>query len=91
MKKEIEKYCRDYMRFLASAKTERRAYAEAVRLLDARGFRKLEDMKTLKPGDRVITQGIGNLRQGAQIRPVPASSAQRVGAPKGGDAQAKGK
>jgi membrane fusion protein (multidrug efflux system) len=50
----------------------------------------------LKPGERVITQGIGNLRQGAPIRPVPASSAQRVGAPpkgttKSGDAQAKGK
>ncbi|MBE1528187.1 membrane fusion protein (multidrug efflux system) [Sphingopyxis sp. OAS728] len=45
----------------------------------------------LKPGDRVITQGIGNLRQGAPIRPVPASKAQRVGAPKGGDAPAKGK
>jgi len=45
----------------------------------------------LKPGDRVITQGIGNLRQGAPIRPVPESKAQRVGAPKGGDAQAKGK
>lgn len=45
----------------------------------------------LEPGDRVITQGIGNLRQGAPIRPVPASKAQRVGVPKGGDAQAKGK
>lgn len=50
----------------------------------------------LKPGERVITQGIGNLRQGAPIRPVPASSAQHVGAPKGttqgsGDTQAKGK
>lgn len=44
----------------------------------------------LKPGERVITQGIGNLRQGAPIRPVPASSAQRVGTPKGADA-AKGK
>ena len=50
----------------------------------------------LKPGERVITQGIGNLRQGAPIRPVPASSAQRVGvqakgAAQGGDAPAKGK
>ncbi|AJA10775.1 membrane fusion protein [Sphingopyxis fribergensis] len=50
----------------------------------------------LKPGERVITQGIGNLRQGAPIRPVPASSVQRVGAqPKGaatgGTAEAKGK
>ena len=45
----------------------------------------------LKPGERVISQGIGNLRQGAAIRPVPASSAQRVGAPKGEGAGAKGK
>lgn len=46
----------------------------------------------LKPGERVITQGIGNLRQGAAIKPVPASSAQRVGAPpKGGGGEAKGK
>lgn len=51
----------------------------------------------LKPGERVITQGIGNLRQGAPIRPVPASSAQRVGAPAkgttegGGNAEAKGR
>lgn len=35
----------------------------------------------LKPGDKVITQGVGNLKQGAPIKPVPASSAQRVGAP----------
>jgi membrane fusion protein (multidrug efflux system) len=35
----------------------------------------------LRAGDRVITQGIANLRDGADIRPVPASSPQRVGAP----------
>lgn len=35
----------------------------------------------LKPGDRVITQGLGHIRQGAPIRAVPASSAQKVGAP----------
>jgi membrane fusion protein (multidrug efflux system) len=45
----------------------------------------------LKPGERVITQGLGNLRQGADIRPVAASSAQRVGASKGDAAAAKGK
>ena len=44
----------------------------------------------LKPGERVITQGIGNLRQGAAVRPVPASSAQRVGTPKGRGAGTKG-
>ncbi|WP_137751362.1 efflux RND transporter periplasmic adaptor subunit [Sphingopyxis sp. L1A2A] len=35
----------------------------------------------LKAGERVITQGVGNLKQGAPITPVPASSVQRVGAP----------
>jgi membrane fusion protein (multidrug efflux system) len=35
----------------------------------------------LKAGERVITQGVGNLKQGAPIRPVPANSPQRVGAP----------
>lgn len=38
----------------------------------------------LKAGERVITQGLGNLRQGQAIRPVAASSAQNIGAPKGG-------
>lgn len=42
----------------------------------------------LNPGDKVIAQGLGNLRQGADIRPVPASTPQRTGAPKG---QAAGK
>ena len=37
----------------------------------------------LTPGDRVITQGVGNLKQGSAIKPVPASSPQRVGAPAG--------
>ena len=32
----------------------------------------------LAPGERVITQGLANLRDGAPIRPVPASSPQRV-------------
>ncbi|WP_439567006.1 efflux RND transporter periplasmic adaptor subunit [Sphingopyxis sp.] len=35
----------------------------------------------LKAGERVITQGVGNLKQGAPITPVPANSVQRVGAP----------
>src|SRR3546814_4358975 len=43
----------------------------------------------LKAGERVITQGIGNLRQGAAIRPVPASSPQRVGKSKDSGAEAK--
>ena len=32
----------------------------------------------LAPGEKVITQGLNNLRDGAQIRPVPASAPQRL-------------
>lgn len=32
----------------------------------------------LKPGDKIITQGLNNLRQGMPVRPVPASAPQRV-------------
>lgn len=35
----------------------------------------------LKAGDRVITQGLNNVRQGSEVRPVPASTPQRVGTP----------
>jgi membrane fusion protein (multidrug efflux system) len=38
----------------------------------------------LAPGEKVITQGTANLKDGAQIRPVPASAPQRIGARPGG-------
>lgn len=45
----------------------------------------------LKPGERVITQGLGNLRQGAAVRPVPAARAQRLGPAKRADTGAAAK
>jgi membrane fusion protein (multidrug efflux system) len=38
----------------------------------------------LAPGDRVIVQGTANLRPDAEIRPVPATTPQRIEAPAGG-------
>jgi membrane fusion protein (multidrug efflux system) len=35
----------------------------------------------LAAGEKVITQGTANLREGAQVRPVPASAPQRIKAP----------
>lgn len=43
----------------------------------------------LAAGDRVITQGVGNLKTGMAIRPVAASSAQRAGAGAGRAAKDK--
>ena len=46
-------YGAEYMRYLGIAKTERRSYAESVRLLEAGGFREISAFKTLKAGDKV--------------------------------------
>ena len=48
-----EKYCEEYMRYLGIAKTERRSYAESVRLLKAKGFREISSFRSLKAGDKV--------------------------------------
>ena len=49
-----ESYCKEYMRYLGIAKTERRSYAESVRILKANGFREISSFRSLKPGDRVF-------------------------------------
>ena len=41
----------------------------------------------LAPGEKVITQGTANLKDGAQIKPVPATAPQRVKAPPAGGAK----
>ena len=49
----MSEYCAEYVRYLGIAKTERRSYAESVRLLEKRGFKDISKFKTLKPGDKV--------------------------------------
>jgi membrane fusion protein (multidrug efflux system) len=49
----------------------------------------------LAPGEKVITQGLANLKDGAPIKPVPASAPQRVqarppGAMKGAGPRGRG-
>jgi membrane fusion protein (multidrug efflux system) len=43
----------------------------------------------LAPGEKVITQGTANLKDGAPIKPVPASAPQRVGARAPGAAKSR--
>ncbi len=38
----------------------------------------------LKPGERIITQGLANVRQDAEVKPVPQTAPQPVGPPKAG-------
>lgn len=47
--------------------------------------------KGLRPGDKVITQGLNNLKHGDAIRPVPASKPQKVLPPQGKPAAGAGK
>lgn len=56
-RREMNRVCEDYKQFLTAAKTERECVAEAVRLAEAKGYRRMEDVmaagETLKEGDRV--------------------------------------
>ena len=51
--KEVMKFAEGYKEFLSNSKTERLATKEAVLRLEAKGFKKAEDLKSVKPGDKV--------------------------------------
>ena len=77
-KKATEEYCRQYMDFLAKAKTERRAYSEAVRLLEKAGFRELSSARRLKPGDKVWRGYHGKTLMACVIGSAPSAKGIRV-------------
>ncbi|MBR4354113.1 MAG: aminopeptidase [Kiritimatiellae bacterium] len=68
-----DQYCKEYMRYLGIAKTERRSYAESERLLKARGFKELSTFKTLKPGDKVYRGWLDRTIMAAVIGKKPIS------------------
>jgi membrane fusion protein (multidrug efflux system) len=45
----------------------------------------------LKPGDKVITEGVGKVKVGQPVKPVAAGSPQRIGPPQGKDDKQGGK
>ena len=51
--KEVFKFAEGYKSFLSESKTERLAVKEAIKRLDAAGFKNAEEVKSVKPGDRV--------------------------------------
>lgn len=60
--KRMEEISRDYLSFLGTAKTEREAHDEAVKRLEAAGFRDLEALPAgsrLAAGDKVYRAGAG--------------------------------
>ena len=79
--KAFDAYCAEYMRYLGVAKTERRSYAESVRLLEAAGFRDISKYKSLKAGDKVYRGYEDRTVMAAVIgrKPIPEVGLKVVG------------
>ncbi|MBR4170981.1 MAG: aminopeptidase [Kiritimatiellae bacterium] len=77
-RKAMNAYSEDYKSFLGIAKTERRAYAEAVRQLEKKGFRELSSFQKLNPGDKVYRGYHGKTLFAAVIGQSPISGGVRV-------------
>ncbi len=56
---QADNFCKDYIRFLNSAKTEREAVYEAVSLLKENGFKEYCVDSDLKPGDKIYKNNRG--------------------------------
>ncbi len=77
-RKALENYIAAYMNFLNVAKTERRAYAEAVKLLEKKGFKPLAGTKNLKPGDKIYRGYHGKTLFAAVVGKTPVSAGVNV-------------
>ena len=51
--KDVMKFAEGYKEFLSNAKTERLATKEIIKRLDAKGFKNVEQVKSVKAGDKV--------------------------------------
>ena len=51
--KKVFKFAEEYKTFLSSSKTERLAVKESIKRLDEAGFKNVESLKSVKPGDKV--------------------------------------
>lgn len=76
--KACDAYAKDYLSYLGIAKTERRAYAEAVRRIEALGFRELSTFKALKSGDKVYRGYHGKTLMAAVIGREPVAQGINV-------------
>ncbi len=71
-------YAKDYLSYLGIAKTERRAYSEAVARIEALGFRELSTYEVLKPGDKVYRGYHGKTLMAVVIGEAPVASGINV-------------
>lgn len=80
--RKLEEYCRQYMDFLSTAKTEREAHDLAVAEAEAKGFRNLDDLraegKPLEPGAKVYRSCRGKTLLAAVIGKRPLSEGLHI-------------
>ncbi|MCI1820727.1 MAG: aminopeptidase [Megasphaera sp.] len=71
---EVEEYNKTYKEFLDTARTERLAVKEIIRQAEAAGFRSIEDVASLVPGDKIYWNQKGKSAILAVIgeNPLPA-------------------
>ncbi|HBI53101.1 MAG TPA: aminopeptidase, partial [Ruminococcaceae bacterium] len=77
---KADKFCEGYKSFLDTAKTEREACAEAVRLAEAAGFVPFDKGASYKPGDRVYSVNRGKAVILAIIGKKPVSGGVNIAA-----------
>ncbi len=75
---KADAFCSEYMQFLNVSKTEREAASEAVRLLEARGFRKWQREDPVKAGDRIYVTNRGKAVIAAVIGSKPLADGIRL-------------
>ncbi len=77
-KKKMEAYCREYLEFLSSCKTERLAHDRAVAMAEENGFKPIESFTELKPGARVYRSWRGKTLLLARIGERPMSEGLNI-------------
>ena len=75
---ECEAYSKEYMDYLSVAKTERRAYAQAVALFERAGYREMSSFERLQPGDKVYRGYHGKTVMAAIVGKRPVAGGIRV-------------
>ena len=77
-KQQADVFCESYKQFLDAAKTEREATSEAVRLLQAKGFRPFRFGDALKPGDKIYYENHRKSVIAAIVGSRPIADGMRV-------------
>ena len=76
----VEGYCEDYKAFLNTARTEREAVREAIRLAEERGFREFTPGMAVKPGDKLYRSNRGKALLLAVVGKKPLSEGATIAA-----------